>query len=115
MPRSSHADRAPIWLRRAALLVALSSVSCAYTVEDWWLDDAQAFCACEYPERPQSCVEDQMAVYEESDWWSCRDEAAPVARDEMKNWVREYTDACTQPSFDAPAPEDPLWFESCGG
>lgn len=102
---------------RLVLLFPLLA-GCAYSVEDWWTDLAQAHCDCQYPDdRRSQCVDE---VFEEvwmasPEWDACRDEAAPVERSEMRAWSRRYTENCDELELDPPQPEDPNWAATCGG
>lgn len=96
-------------------MLLLLTLACAYSVEDWWTDLAQAHCQCEYPDLKRAdCVDEQMAFYAESaEYAACADEPAPVAREDVRLWVHDYTESCRTPYQPAPQPEDPSWAADC--
>ena len=98
-------------------LLLATLIGCGpYTVEDWWIDQADGFCQCNYPETYDDCLARQLASYEESTFWeSCYDDEAPVERAEVRAWYRDYKENCQLPSRDEPSPEDPEWFQECEG
>lgn len=89
-------------------------LACGYSVEDWWKDLAQAHCDCTEPDNTRACTQELMGVYEGSpDWARCYDEAAPVDREDVRVWVKEYTETCQPPALAAPQPADPNWTTEC--
>jgi hypothetical protein len=91
-------------------------LSCAYTVEDWWSDQADGFCSCNYTETYDACYAEQMASYQATDYWdACFDDPAPVERADVKSWYDDYTENCERPALEEPAPEDAGWYQSCDG
>ncbi|MCB9746636.1 MAG: hypothetical protein H6740_28935 [Alphaproteobacteria bacterium] len=97
------------------LLPLLLLSACAYDVEAWWTDLAQAHCDCQYPDEVRrDCVAEQMAAYQGApEWEACHDDPAPVSRKAVQAWIQDYTDTCRVPAAPAPTPEDPNWSASC--
>ncbi len=95
-------------------MLLLLLASCAYSVEDWWNDQARAICSCEQAEPARQCRLDMVEELKSGEYGDCADEPAPVDRTEMKLWLRDYTDNCVLPDDDRPEPEDPEWFLECG-
>jgi hypothetical protein len=91
----------------------LLATGCAYDVEKWWEDLAEAECACVRPGDVDGCVEDRMSAWEDSDYWHCANDSAPVNRWDVRDWTQDYNNDCTIPDEDPPLPEDPLWYETC--
>jgi len=85
-----------------------------YTVEEWWLDQADGFCSCNAPETYDSCLSQQLYGYESSEFWeSCHDDEAPVERSAVREWYRDYMENCERPAQSEPSPEDSEWFQEC--
>ena len=108
----------PRWVIRQALEALLYALillvtGCAYDVEKWWEDLAEAECTCVRPGDVDVCVEERMATWEDSEYWHCADDRAPVNRWDVRDWTQEYNTDCTVPDEDPPLPEDPQWYESC--
>ena len=95
------------------ITVLLLTAGCAYDVEKWWEDLAEADCKCVRPGDVDACVDEHMAAYEASEYWDCADDQAPVDRWEVRDWTREYNEDCSLPDFEQPLPEDPEWYLSC--
>ena len=89
-------------------------LACAYTVEDWWADQADGFCTCNYAGTYDQCVQDQLASFQDSEYWdSCFDDPAPVERADVRAWYQDYTENCNRPAEDEPAPADAEWYLEC--
>ena len=89
-------------------------LACTYTVEDWWVDQADGYCTCNFPETYDTCFSRQMNGYEAGEFWaSCADELAPVDQGEVRAWYRDFTENCDRPAQDEPTPDNPEWFMEC--
>ena len=88
-------------------------VGCAYSVEDWWNDQARAQCTCEQSEPARTCRLQVVEELESGPYGNCADHPAPVDRTEMKLWIRDYRDNCRLPDDEMPQPKDPDWFLEC--
>jgi hypothetical protein len=96
------------------MLLLMFVIGCGYSVEAWWTDLAEAHCRCVAPEDWRECLDEQMLIYESApEWAACHDEAAPVDREAVNEWTKDYSDACRTPSEPAPEPEDPNWADAC--
>ncbi|GEM_PF-1430770 len=91
----------------------LLSTGCAYDVEKWWEDLAKADCTCVRPGDVDACVDERMAAWEDSEYWICADDRAPVSRWDVRDWTKDYNSDCTVPDTEQPLPDDPTWYESC--
>lgn len=89
-------------------------LACSYTVEDWWLDQADGFCTCNFPETYDDCLSQQLYGYESGEFYEvCYDDAAPVERSAVRAWYRDFTENCQRPAQEEPTPENPEWFQEC--
>lgn len=89
-------------------------LGCTYTVQDWWTDQADGFCTCNFPETYDTCFDQQMNAYEGTEFWdSCFDDVAPVDKNDVRTWYRDFTENCNLPEVSEPTPEDPEWFAEC--
>ena len=89
-------------------------LSCAYSTEDYWSDLSKAHCQCEQEQAWRECRSEWMEYYASTAYWDgCRDEPSPVPRDEVKDWVKDYTETCLAPDEPLDEPADPEWFEAC--
>lgn len=102
-------------MRTLLPLLSLLLAGCAYDVEAWWKDLAQAHCDCQYADQVRrDCIAEEMAVFESApEWDACHDDPAPVSREDVTAWVNDYTDSCVYPARPSPIPDDPNWAASC--
>jgi hypothetical protein len=95
------------------LALLLLATGCAYDVEKWWEDMAKADCTCARPGDIDACVDERMKAWEDSEFWECADDRAPVDRWEVRDWTQEYKNDCTVPDWGQPVPDDPEWYLTC--
>ncbi len=96
-------------------MLILTLLACAYSVEDWWNDQARAVCTCEQSEPARTCRLELVEDFKAGEYGDCADDPAPVDREQMKDWLRDYTDNCVLPDDERPQPADPDWFLECTG
>ena len=90
----------------------LFTLFACYTTADYWEDVAEAHCSCSEPSQIELCVEEQLAVYDESGMSdACGADDAPVGWMEVNSWASDYTADCDLADSEPPYVEEEYWAE----
>jgi hypothetical protein len=97
-------------------VILLLWLGCAYTVQDYLDDVADAWCTCSSPGAQDECVDDLVLGWNDTEeWQSCQDEAAPATPTEMREWSKDYRESCRDADAAPPGGEVDDWLGECGG